>query len=58
MSKVYTKPGRPAASRMGLAADVLTYEQRTKPERNRVKLKPAKPESTKPRAHRVGRSKR
>lgn len=57
MPKSYS---RPAASKMGLAADMpsATYEQRTKPVRNRVKLKPIKPESTKPRAHRVGRSKR
>ena len=51
---------RPPASRLGIATDMPaeTYEHRTKPARNRVRAKAIKPGSTKPRAHRVGRSKK
>ena len=48
-------------TRLGLASDMRApaYEQRagsTKPQRNRVRLEPAKVKSTKPPAHQVGRS--
>jgi hypothetical protein len=55
-----SKSVRPPASRLGLAADMpaVTYDHRTKPVRHRVKAKAVKPGSARPRAHRVGRSKR
>lgn len=56
MARNYRRP----ATRLGLGSHVPAeaYEQRTKPARNRVRAEPAKVKTSKPRAHRVGRSKR